>query len=262
MGDEKDVDVGAAHPDQKTALITGACGGIGLALVRVFNDAGYKVIATDMEENPVGLPENVNYVTADLARFAADQAYAKQVVDEINSVLDFTTMNVLVNNAAIQIIGGTDSLCRSDWQTTLNVNLLAPFLLSQAFLTKLEIAKGCIINIGSIHARLTKKNFVAYATSKAALAGMTRAMSVDLGSRVRINAIEPAAVETEMLKAGFDGKLEHYELLKKCHPQCRLGQPDEVAQLSLIIAEGRFNFLHGACIGLDGGIGNKLMDPL
>lgn len=261
MGHEKVGADGTAHPDQKTALITGACGGIGLALVRIISDAGYKVIATDIAENPVGLPANVDYVAADLARFASDETYAIHVVGEIESVLGFPTLDVLINNAAIQILGGTDSLNRADWQTTLNVNLLAPFLLSQALLPKLELAKGCIVNIGSIHARLTKRNFVAYATSKAALAGMTRAMAIDLGSRVRINAIEPAAIETEMLKAGFSEKPEQYVRLEDCHPQQRIGKPEEVARLALAIVESGFEFLHGACIELDGGISNRLFDP-
>ena len=90
---------------------------------------------------------------------------------------------------------------------------------------------------------------------------MTRALAVDLGSRVRINAIEPAAIETEMLKDGFAGKPELYRQLKDCHPQHRIGQPEEVARLALAIVGGCMDFLHGACVGLDGGISARLFDP-
>ena len=243
----------------KTALITGATGGIGRAFVWAFHDAGYRVIATDLSEKPHDL-DCATYIPADLARYAQDETYASQINAALRGALD-DGLDVLINNAAIQILGGADNITRHDWRTTFDVNLLTPFLLTQALLPELETAKGCVINIGSIHARLTKKNFVAYATSKAALAGMTRALAVDLGPRVRINAIEPAAIETAMLKAGFEGKPELYAQLEACHPQQRIGQPEEVARLALAIAEGGLNFMHGACIGLDGGISCRLFDP-
>lgn len=90
---------------------------------------------------------------------------------------------------------------------------------------------------------------------------MTRALAVDLGARVRINAIEPAAIETGMLKAGFAGKPELYQALENCHPQLRIGQPEEVARLALALAAGGINFMHGACVGLDGAISARLYDP-
>ncbi len=242
------------------ALITGAAGGIGRSLMQVFHDAGYSIIATDMAAQPQDL-HCICYLQADLARFVEDEAYASEVISAIRNTLQGAGLNTLINNAAIQILGGAESLTRQNLRTTLDVNLLAPFLLTQALLPELEAVKGCVVNIGSIHARLTKKNFVAYATSKAALAGMTRALAVDLGSRVRINAIEPAAVETAMLKRGFEGKPELYRQLEACHPQQRIGQPEEVARLALAISEGGMNFLHGACIGLDGGISGRLFDP-
>lgn len=243
----------------KSALITGATGGIGRALVRVFNEADYCVIATDIGEKPPDL-DCTAYIPADLADYTQEEDCASQIHTALRGALN-GRLDVLIHNAAIQILGGTDSLTRQDWRTTLDVNLLAPFLVSQALLPELEAAKGCIIHIGSIHARLTKQNFVAYATSKAALAGMTRALAVDLGTRVRVNCIEPAAIETPMLKAGFAGKPALYAKLEACHPQQRIGQPEEVARLALAIAGGGMNFVHGACVGMDGGISGRLYDP-
>lgn len=228
-------------------------------MVNVFNEAGYRVIATDVMAKPADLICH-DYIVADLKQYAEDQTYAESINGQLRASTN-GRLDVLINNAAIQILAGVDDLTRAAWQTTLNVNLVAPFLFAQALLPELERAKGSIINIGSIHSRLTKRNFVAYATSKAALAGMTRALAVDLGPRVRVNCIEPAAIETDMLKAGFEGKANLYAQLEHCHPQHRIGQPDEVARLALAIAQGGMNFLHGACIGLDGGIGNRLFDP-
>lgn len=244
----------------KTTLITGAAGGIGRSLAKVFHAAGFRVIASDRCPRPTELTCH-HYLQTDLLDVVESRAHAVEIFAEVREVLLGNGLNALVNNAAIQILGGADSLGRADWRTTLNVNLLAPFLLTQALLPELESVRGCVINIGSIHARLTKKNFVAYATSKAALAGMTRALAVDLGPRVRINAIEPAAVETDMLKAGFSEDPDSYRKLLGFHPQQRIGHPDEIARLALAIVDGGMDFVHGACIALDGGIGNCLHDP-
>ncbi len=242
-------------------IITGATGGIGQALVAEFQDNGYAVIATDRVEKPENLVCD-HYLKIDLANTVTDVHYANQVFAEIRDILPSGGLHVLINNAAIQILNSVDLLTREDWQQTLNVNLLAPFFWVQALLPELEqTEEGCVVNISSIHARLTKREFVAYATSKAALSGMTKALAVDLGARVRINAIEPAAIETEMLKAGFIGKPELYRQLKNCHPQQRIGQPEEVARLVLSIVDGSMGFMHGAVVGLDGGISNRLFDP-
>lgn len=243
------------------ALVTGAAGGIGQALVQAFVDQGYSVIGLDQVQQPVHFVGQ-QYLQVDLQRLVEDDALLEQTLGRIQQHLSGVGLTVLVNNAAVQVLGGVDSLTVADWQRTLNVNLLAPFVLTQGLLPKLEAAKGSVINISSIHARLTKANFVAYATSKAALSGMTRAMAVDLGARIRINAIEPAAIATDMLKAGFEGKPEQLAQLENCHPQGRMGTPQEVAALAVSMARGDLRFLHGACVGLDGGIGGRLFDPV
>lgn len=241
-------------------VITGANGGIGKALVAAFRAADYGVIASDITPQGADLDCD-HFVQADLQQTVTNEACSEQIFSGIRQALDGQPLKGLVNNAAIQILGGVEELDRTAWQTTLNINLLAPFVWTQALLPELSKAEGCVVNIGSIHARLTKKNFVAYATSKAALAGLTRAMAVDLGEKVRVNAIEPAAIETEMLKAGFDGKPEQYAQLEQCHPQQRIGQPEEVAKLALAIIGGGMDFLHGACVNVDGGISGRLFDP-
>ena len=242
-------------------LVTGAAGGIGRALVDVFQRAGYAVIATDLCARPADLP-CTQYLQADLGRTVDEEAYAAEIFSIISQWLPPEGLKALINNAAVQVLGGVDALSRQDWAQTLNVNLMAPFVWTQALLQPLEIAQGSVVNISSIHARLTKKGFVAYATSKAALSGMTRAMAVDLQDRVRVNAIEPAAVGTEMLKAGFKHAPESYKQLENCHPQLRVAEPQEVARLAHAIVEGGALFLHGSCIDMSGGIGARLYDPL
>lgn len=242
------------------AVITGAAGGIGQALVAEFRRNGYKVIATDQAPQPEDLVCE-RYLQADLVKTVNDVAYAEQVFKQIKQWLHGDGLHALINNAAVQILGGVESLTLQDWQTTLNVNLVAPFLLVQALLPELEQNHGSVVNISSIHAKLTKKNFIAYATSKAALSGMTKAMAVNLGGRIRINAIEPAAIETKMLLEGFKNNKKKYEELKKMHPINNIGDVAQVAKLVTTIASGDLSFLHGACVPLDGGISAKLVDP-
>lgn len=240
-------------------VITGAAGGIGRALVEGFADAGWAVLATDHVAAPSALRCD-RYLQADLARTATDEADAQRCFEQVRDWLGGAPLDALINNAALQVLGGVPTLSRDDWNRTLQVNLLAPFFWAQGLLPELSAAHGSVINVSSIHARLTKRAFVAYATSKAALSGMTRAMAVDLGPAVRVNAIEPAAIATEMLKAGFGGKPQAFAALAQCHPAGRIGEPAEVAQLALALADGRLGFLSGSCVSLDGGIGGVLHD--
>lgn len=240
-----------------TALITGAAGGIGKAIVEAFSEAGYRVLATDS----IGindLPESVSYLSIDLERFVNEVDYSDAVISEVMQFIGEQGLDVLINNAAIQILGGVDSLQRDEWKRSLDVNLTAPFLLSQALLMPLEKVAGSVVNVSSIHARLTKKNFVAYATTKSALSGLTRSMAVDLGHRIRVNAIEPAAIATPMLVAGLSEDPEKLKKLATYHPQQRIGTPEEVAALAMAIVNGSLQFMHGACVPIDGGIGGCL----
>ena len=202
------------------------------------------------------------YLKLDLAVFVSSPAQEREGLAEILRTLGERPLDVLVNNAAVQVLGGVEELGLEAWRRTFDVNLLAPFRLTQGLLPQLSAVQGCVINISSIHAQLTKPGFVAYATSKAALSGMTRAMAVDLGGRLRVNAIEPAAIATDMLRAGFAERPHEFERLEACHPQGRIGSPEEVAALAVSIASGSLRFLHGACIGMNGGLGGRLHDPV
>ncbi|WP_321413326.1 SDR family oxidoreductase [uncultured Desulfobacter sp.] len=246
----------------KTAVITGACGGIGKALAACFKGAGYFVVATDKNIKPDSGTKFDFYITVDLEKTVRDEKYAEDVFTTIKKECPKDSIHVLVNNAAVQILGGLDELSVNDWHSTMDVNLIAPFVWIKGLASELEKNQGAVINIGSIHARLTKKGFVAYATSKAAIAGMTRALAVDVGHRIRINAIEPAAIETQMLKAGFEGNEKGYEDLADFHPIGRIGKVEEVAGLALFLAGKDAGFTHGATIAVDGAIGSRLFDPV
>lgn len=241
-------------------LITGAAGGIGRAMVAAFRHGGYRVIATDRVSPPAGL-EGVVYLQYDLGSFVAEADTAERQIAQLRPLLDGKGLHVLVNNAAVQILADCAQLSRADWQQSLNVNLLAPFFLTQALLPELECARGCVLNIGSIHARLTKRRFAAYATSKAALGALTRALALDLGGRVRVLTLEPAAIATEMLTAGFADDPEGLAQLAAHHPSGGIGTPEDLAHLALALVHANSPFFTGASIGFDGGISGCLHDP-
>lgn len=242
-------------------IITGANGGIGKALVTEFLENGYQVIATDISDR-VEIPlEQVAFLQIDLQQFVASEAYAAAFAERVSEITQGAGISALVNNAAIQILGNCQHLSRAQWQNSFDVNLAAPFFMVQTFLPDLTKNTGSIVNISSIHATQTKKDFVAYATTKAGLSSLTRNMALDLGNKVRINAIEPAAVGTDMLKAGFDGKEESFKQLEQFHPMERIASPQEVAELAFFLCSKKANFVHGACISASGGIHGCLSDP-
>jgi NAD(P)-dependent dehydrogenase (short-subunit alcohol dehydrogenase family) len=243
----------------KTALITGALGGIGQALCSEFQKAGYFVIGTDKREGTCACDA---FLHVDIRDLYAKPEVRERVLADVRAILGGRGLTVLINNAASQVLNRTDDVKIADWDDTLETNLVAPFLLIQSLLPDLEKAKGSVVNIASIHATATKPGFVCYATSKAALVGMTRALAVDLGPRVRVNAINPAATATPMLLAGFEGRSAEFDELAKKHPLERIAQPWEVAKTALFLASPDAAFITGASLHIDGGIGGRLHDPV
>ena len=245
--------------NQRTALITGVNGAIGQALCTAFRSAGWRVVGSDQDENT---ESSVNsYVAVELARLCCDAAYQSDKLACLQTEIGDSGLHVLINNAAIQIVAPVEQLSVDDWHTTLDVNLIAPFVLTKALLPELLIAKGSVINVASIHAQLTKPHFTAYATSKAAMVGMTRSLAVELGSRVRVNAICPAAISTPMLEAGFENNPQGLTELDSYHPSGSIGTTKDVTEAAIYLAEAHGNFHNGIVLGLDGGISGRLHDP-
>ncbi len=238
------------------ALVTGSSGSIGSAIVEELHQQQYQVIGLDRETKG-----NTDFfVPINLNEFVIDENKRQAVLAAITNFLNpHPTLHLLVNNAAEQLLNSTENLTFEQWQQTLNVNLTAPFLLTQGLLAALTFAKGSVVNIASIHNQLTKPRFVAYATSKAALIGLTKSMAVDLAGKIRVNAISPAAVETPMLKAGFPDKNDYLKL-HQIHPTGRIGTPQEIAAMVVFLASAQAGFINGANIEIDGGISRVLKD--
>lgn len=241
-------------------LITGVAGGIGNSLVTSFLDEGYSIIATDIVKpnNLVGID---HFFQIDLESMVNNINEATTFYDDIKEIIGSNGLKALINNAATQIIKDQSELTVQDIILSFTVNCAAPFLLVKIFLEDLDKAKGSVVNISSIHANLTKPKFVAYATSKSALSGLTKALSIELGSRIRINAIAPAAILTPMLLAGFEDNKDGLSRLSSYHPVEKIGQPIDIAKLAVFLASENASFINGSIIKIDGGISNRLFDP-
>ena len=248
----------------KTVLVTGAAGGIGAGLVEALAKAGWAVLGSDhpSADPATGIRQHCRgWIPADLASLSQEPNQLEAFKAAVLSATEGADVMSIVHNAALQRLGSFEHLSASDWHETMAVNLLAPVAINRALLPELKRQRGSIVHIGSIHSQLTKPGFTAYATSKAALAGLTRAMAVELGGSVRVNAIEPAAIATPMLEAGFADAPDLKAQLEAFHPTGAIGSPGDVARAVLFLLDPANSFLNGCVLPLGGGIHSRLHDP-
>ena len=249
----------------KTVLITGAAGGIGQGLVEALSNQGWSVIGSD---HPSTTPNSIlsrlshRWIPADLTHLAQNQEHLDAFKAAVVKLIPERDLVGIVHNAALQRIGSFEKLTLTDWRDTIAVNVIAPAVINKALLPELRRNNGSVVHIGSIHSQLTKPGFTAYATSKAAMAGLTRAMAVELGGSVRVNAIEPAAIATPMLEAGFVDSPELKAQLERFHPTGSIGSPSDVANTVVFLLDSRNCFLNGCVLPLGGGIHSRLHDPV
>ena len=225
----------------KFAVVTGSSGGIGSALVETFLSDNYFVVGIDNTCSGRNYEHFVE-INVDLCKFTKNENFREKILKQIKNHLPEKLDNfVLINNAAVQILNPVSELNWSDWDKTLTVNTKAPFFLVQGFLDQLIKANGHVINISSIHSKLTKANFTCYAASKSALEALTRSLALELSSHgISVNAISPAAIATEMLKDGFAEAPHKLKELESYHPAKMIGKPEELAKF-VEIEETRYD---------------------
>lgn len=235
-------------------MVTGVLGGIGTAIKIALEERGFRVIGLDLAGD-----EDENHIVFDLATLVDEKVHG-ELVGEVELRLKSDRLVAVVNNAATQRLGYFEQLKPGDLMDSLAVNAIAPALLVKLLLGELSKTKGQVINVGSIHAEQTKPNFFSYSTSKSALSGVTRAMAVELGDRVRVNMVAPAAIETPMLRMGLtDAQMKS---LRQYHPTRSIGETSDVGKLIAAMVSEQIAFLNGAIIELDGGISRRLHDVL
>lgn len=244
------------------ALVTGCNGGIGKSLCQEFGAAGYLVIGTDRQA--VSEADCDLYLCCDLIELASDGVTRKRFQEDVGEFVanQSALLKAVINNAAYQVVMPLSKLSAVEFNSSQQINVIAPYVLAQLFDTLLRKSSGSIVNIGSIHVRLTKPGFCAYSTSKAALSGLTRALALEFSSEVTVNTILPAATKTDMLVAGFSEHPDKFAELESCHPAGRIANPGEIAKLALFLCSDAARFITGAEVPIDGGIGVRLHDPL
>lgn len=239
----------------KTIILTGNIGDIGKSIQNELISSGYSVIGIDKGESV-----SSSQIQFDLSLLNSDKS-RKQLEKEIADKTKGKEIFALVNNAAIQKLDSLDQLSLEDFEDSFITNTLAPLFLTKILKTSLENSNGHIINIGSVHSKLTKKGFISYATSKSALLGLTQSLAIELSPSIKVNMISPAAVDTKMLKESFKNNKDAIQELKNFHPSNEIGKPSDISKLVLSILLNDIHFLTGSNIDLTGGIHSKLHDP-
>ncbi|MBO6507289.1 MAG: SDR family oxidoreductase [Roseibium sp.] len=245
----------ASRDTRPTLVLTGASRGIGHATVKRFSAEGWRVITcsrqafSDKCPWPMG-PED--HIQVDLA----DPDSLAVAVEEIRERLksNGSRLNALVNNAGISPKGpdgerlSSLNTSQEEWHTVFQVNFFAPILLARGLFDELKRAKGSVVNVTSI-AGVKVHPFAgtAYASSKAALASLTREMASDFGPHgIRVNAIAPGEIDTSILSPGTEDLIADI-------PLRRLGLPEEVADTIFYLCSTRSSYVTGAEIHINGG---------
>ena len=234
----------------KTALVTGAARGIGLATTRLFLEEGWQVAMIDRDGQALltaseGL-EGVHAIVADVS-----------LPDEVGTMVEetlgaFGRIDALINNAGVADFRPIEDTTYERWKTVMATNLDGTFLCAQAAIPSLKDTKGAIVNIASISGLRASTLRVAYGTSKAAVIQLTLQQAAELGEYgIRANAVAPGPVRTKLAKA-----VHSDEIVKAYHdalPLNRYGAEREIAEAIVFLASDRSSFITGQCLAADGG---------
>lgn len=239
--------------ERRNLLLTGASRGIGHATVKKFASEGWRVLCCSRQafDPHCPWPEGErNHIQVDLG----DPKQTVAAIEDIKSRLNGAPLHALVNNAGISPKadnGGRLSTINTDlrtWGHVFHVNFFAPVVLARGLVDELTEGQGAVVNVTSIAgARVHPFAGAAYATSKAALAALTREMAHDFGPLgIRVNAIAPGEVETSILSEGTDKIVQTL-------PMRRLGQPAEVAAAIYFLCTAPSSYISGTEIEVNGG---------
>jgi NAD(P)-dependent dehydrogenase (short-subunit alcohol dehydrogenase family) len=243
----------------RVALVTGATSGIGRATALLFAESGARVAALGRDEHALAeLREEISAKGGEALLIHADvtlDADARRAVRE--TVERFAGLDVLVNAAGHLSNGTIESTTLDAWDAMLNVNLRAVFNLMQQSVPHLTKRHGNIVNVSSVTGLRAFPGVLAYCVSKAGLDQLTRCAALELAALgIRVNAVNPGVVVTEIHKRGGMNEDEYAAFLersKQTHPLGRVGEAREVAELILYLASERAAWITGATYSIDGG---------
>jgi 3-oxoacyl-[acyl-carrier protein] reductase len=232
----------------KVAVVTGGAKGIGMEICKAFASEGAVVIAADMGEMSFQC-ENVHYAKLNVT----DSEGCKAFFDE--TIAKYGKIDILVNNAGITKDAMTRKMTDEQWDAVLNVNLKGVFNLTRHIGPQMEVNNGgSIINISSVVGVFGNIGQANYAASKAGIIGLTMTWAKEFarkGAPVRVNAIAPGYVMTDILKTVPEDLLQSFAKLTMLG---RLGQPEEIAKVALFLASDDASYITGQTINVNGGM--------
>jgi 3-oxoacyl-[acyl-carrier protein] reductase len=239
--------------DGRATIITGAASGIGKASAQLFASEGANVLAVDRPGTPLEEVHAEHSRISVLEQDVTDDDAPGNIVD--TAIERYGRLDILFNNAGISRRAIVGEQTEEDWNLTLSVNLTAQFRLATEAVPHLkESPAGRIVNTASVMARMTDYGLAAYSASKAGVAGMTRALALDLGKfGITANYIEPGAIQTGMTQAAFQDDDIAAVWAKKAALR-RLGEPIDIARAALFLASDDAGFVSGHGLTVDGGL--------
>jgi NAD(P)-dependent dehydrogenase (short-subunit alcohol dehydrogenase family) len=237
----------------KTALVSGAGGGIGRAVAQRFAAEGARVMCLDRDATAAGQTVTTLTRGAAIECDVTDRASCQAATSE--TLRQFDSIDVLVNAAGVTASHAIEEFPEADWRRIIDVNLTGTFLLSQAAVGALLAAKGAIVNLASVAGvRATPYN-AAYCASKGGVVMLTKSMAIELAKReVRVNAVCPSAVDTALLRGftlpeGADMQL----LARAMSPLGRVLEVEEVSAAVAFLASSEAKAITGSVLTVDGG---------
>jgi NAD(P)-dependent dehydrogenase (short-subunit alcohol dehydrogenase family) len=241
----------------KTVLVTGAAAGIGARIAERFSEAGYAVAAFDIDGPGASRIAERLRAHAPAIAIQGDVAIEENARDAVGkTVSELGSLDVLVNNAGIEVSGSVSDLAPTAWDRQIAVNLRGAFLMSKYAVEQMRGRGGAIIHISSVHAFVSWQGCAAYDATKAGLIGLTRAMALDHGpERIRVNAICPGYIDTPLMEkwlASVPNREETMRQVLSCHPLGRIGTPRDVADAALFLASDAASFVSGTSLVVDG----------
>ncbi|MGH6718997.1 MAG: SDR family NAD(P)-dependent oxidoreductase [Alphaproteobacteria bacterium] len=239
----------------KRVLVTGATRGIGLATARAFLAAGARVAVNGTTPSKVAavcgeLGAGAVPAAGDIATAAGCEAVVAAALDRLGG------LDVLVNNAGVYVEGPFEAVDEATWDRVVDVNVKGTFFCTRAALGALRRARGAVVNVASESGVWGYALGTVYCAAKGAVVNLTRALAIEFAPEVRVNAVGPGPIATDMLKAQVDSAPDpaaHALLLNAWAPMRRVGRPEEVAAAILFLASDACRFVTGANLRIDGG---------